>query len=182
VTILLPDKDDVDFNDPMIYVQTSLEAGTDTLEAITRRQPGANGASRSRRARSRRPAQPPRANGAAPFQVFRYQNPGKPEASVRDDRLRLRDPAQWRALLSHRRRHAATKAAIDKSSDDFLAVLNGTSCSARTRRQQSSERTGRRSDLVSQFALRLVEVAHRPRANGGRAHRRSPRALRASST
>jgi hypothetical protein len=34
VTFLLPDKDDLDFNDPMIYVQTSLEPGTDTLDAI----------------------------------------------------------------------------------------------------------------------------------------------------
>jgi len=124
VTILLPDKKDIDFNDPMIYVQTSLEPGTDTLEAII-----AVNQSQWRKQEPKGSITPigtaPRANGGAPFKLFLYQNPDKPKQA-------FETIAYGFAIQSNGERTfltvvdtAASKAAIDKSNDDFLAVLKG---------------------------------------------------------
>ena len=124
VTILAPDKDDVDFNDPMIYVQTSLEPGTDTLEAII-----AVNQSQWRKQEPKVSITPagtaPRANGAAPFKLFLYQNPDKPkqafETIVYGFAIQPNGERYFLTVVDT----AASKAAIDKSNDDFLAALKG---------------------------------------------------------
>ena len=124
VTILLPDKDEVDFNDPMIYVQTSLEAGSETLEAII-----AVNQSQWRRQEPKGSITPlgtaPRADGAPPFKLFLYQNPDKPKQA-------FETIAYGFAIQPNGERYfltvvdtAATKTAIDKSNGDLLAVLKG---------------------------------------------------------
>jgi hypothetical protein len=124
VTILLPDKDDVDFNDPMIYVQTSLEPGPDTLDAII-----AVNQAQWRKQEPKGSIAPigtaPRADGEAPFKLFLYQNPDKPKQA-------FETIAYGFAIQPNGERYfltvvdtAADKAAIDKSNDDFLALLKG---------------------------------------------------------
>ena len=124
VTILLPDKVEVDFNDPMIYVQTSYEPGPDTLDAII-----AVNQARWRKEEPKGSITPagtaPRASGAAPFKLFLYQNPDKPKQA-------FETIAYGFAIQPNGERYfltvvdtAANKAAIDKSNDDFLAVLKG---------------------------------------------------------
>jgi len=124
VTILLPDKDDVDFNDPMIYVQTSYEPGPDTLEAII-----AVNQAQWRKQEPKGSMTPigtaPRANGAAPFKLFLYRNPDQPKQA-------FETIAYGFTTLPNGERYfltvvdtAADKAAIDKSNDDFLALLKG---------------------------------------------------------
>jgi hypothetical protein len=124
VTILLPDKDDVDFNDPMIYVQTSYEPGTDTLDAII-----AVNQAQWRKQEPKGSITPigtaPRADGEAPFKLFLYQNPDKPKQA-------FETIAYGFAIQPNGERYfltvvdtAANKAAIDKSNDDFLALLKG---------------------------------------------------------
>jgi hypothetical protein len=124
VTILLPDKDDLDFNDPMIYVQTSLEPGPDTLDAII--------AVNQAQWRKREPkvsitpaGTVPRASGAEAFKLFLYRNPDKPKQA-------FETVAYGFAIQPNGERYfltvvdtAASKAAIDRSNDDFLAVLKG---------------------------------------------------------
>jgi hypothetical protein len=122
VTILLPDKGDLDFNDPMIYVQTSLEPGTDTLDAIV-----AVNQAQWRKQESKGSITPagtaPRASGAAPFELFFYQNPDKSKQA-------FETIAYGFAIQPNGERYfltvvdtAAGKTAIDASSGDFLAVL-----------------------------------------------------------
>jgi hypothetical protein len=108
----------------MIYVQTSLEPGTDTLEAIIdvnqaqwRKQEPKGSITPAGAA--------PRANGAAPFQVFRYQNPGKPKQAFETIAYGFATQPNGERYFLTVVDTAATKAAIDKSSDDFLAVLKG---------------------------------------------------------
>jgi len=124
VTILLPDKNDVDFNDPMIYVQTSLEPGPDTLGAIV-----AVNQSQWRKQEPRGSITPiwsaPRASGAEPFKLFLYRNPDQPKQA-------FETIAYGFAVQPNGERYfltvvdtAASKAAIDKSNDDFLAALKG---------------------------------------------------------
>jgi hypothetical protein len=124
VTILLPDKDDVDFSDPMIYVQTSYEPGADTLDAII-----AVNQAQWRKQAPKGSITPigtaPRADGAAPFKLFLYQNPDQPKQA-------FETIAYGFATLANGERYfltvvdtAADKAAIDTSNDDFLAVLKG---------------------------------------------------------
>ena len=124
VTILLPDKANLSFNDPMIYVQTSSEPGTDTLDAII-----AVHQARWRKEEPKGAITPagtaPRASGAAPFKLFLYQNPDKPKQA-------FETIAYGFAIQPNGERYfltvvdtAANKAAIDKSNDDFLAVLKG---------------------------------------------------------
>jgi hypothetical protein len=124
VTLLLPDKDDVDVNDPMIYVQTSYEPGADTLEAII-----AVNQAQWRKQEAKGSITPigtaPRASGEAPFKLFLYRNPDQPKQA-------FETIAYGFTTLPNGERYfltvvdtAANKAAIDKSADDFLAVLKG---------------------------------------------------------
>jgi hypothetical protein len=124
VTILLPDKEDVDFNDPMIYVQTSYEPGTAALDAII-----AVNQTQWRKEEPKGSITPagtaPRANGAEPFKLFLYRNPDKPKQA-------FETIAYGFTTLPNGERYfltivdtAAAKAAIDRSKDDFMAVLNG---------------------------------------------------------
>jgi hypothetical protein len=120
----LEDKDDLDFNDPMIYVQTSFEPGTDTLDAIV-----AVNQAQWRKQEPKGTITPagtaPRASGTAPFELFLYQNPFKPKQA-------FETIAYGFAIQPNGDRYfltivdtAASKTAIDASSDDFLAVLKG---------------------------------------------------------
>ena len=122
VTILLPDKDDLDFNDPMIYVQTSYEPGTDTLDAII-----AVNQAQWRKQEPKGSITPigtaPRADGEAPFKLFLYRNPDKPKQA-------FETIAYGFAIQPNGERYfltvvdtAADEAAIDRSNDAFLAVL-----------------------------------------------------------
>lgn len=124
VTILLPDKDDLDFNDPMIYVQTSLEAGTDSLEAII-----AVNQTQWRKQEPKGSITPagtaPRANGAEPFKLFLYRNPDKPKQAFEAIAYGFTTQPNGERYFLTVVDTAAAKAAIDRSNDDFLAVLKG---------------------------------------------------------
>ncbi len=124
LTILLPDKDDVDFNDPMIYVQTSYEPGTATLEAII--------AVNQAQWRSEEPkgsiapiGTAPRAGGEAPFKLFLYRNPDKPKQAFEAIAYGFTTTPNGERYFLTVVDTAANQAAIDKSSDDFHAVLRG---------------------------------------------------------
>jgi hypothetical protein len=108
----------------MIYVQTSSEPGPDTLDAII-----AVNQAQWRKKEPKGSITPagtaPRASGAAPFELFLYQNPDKPKQA-------FETIAYGFAIQPNGERYfltvvdtAANKAAIDKSNDDFLAVLKG---------------------------------------------------------
>jgi hypothetical protein len=122
VTILLPDKDDVDFNDPMIYVQTSVEPGPDTLDVII-----AVNQAQWRKQEPKGSITPigtaPRAGGEAPFKLFLYQNPDKPKQAFETIAYGFTTTPNGERYFLTVVDTAANKAAIDKSSDDFLAVL-----------------------------------------------------------
>ena len=124
MTILLPDKDDVDFNDPMIYVQTSFEPGTDTLDAII-----AVNEAQWRKQEPKGSITPigsaPRADGVAPFELFLHQNADKPKQAFETIACGFATlPSGERCFLTVVDT-AANRAAIDRSTDDFLAALNG---------------------------------------------------------
>lgn len=124
VTILLPDKDDLDFNDPMIYVQTAYEPGPATLEAII----AANQA-QWRKEEPKGSIAPigsaPRAGGDAPFELFLYQNPDKPKQAFEKIAYGFVTTSNGERYFLTVVDTAANKTAIDASSDDFLAVLKG---------------------------------------------------------
>jgi len=124
VAILLPDKDDLDFNDPMIYVQTSLEAGPDTLDAII-----AVNQAQWRKKEPKGSITPagtaPRANGAEPFKLFLYRNPDKPKQAFETIAYGFVVQPNGERYFLTVVDTAASKAAIDKSNHDFLAVLKG---------------------------------------------------------
>jgi len=124
VTILLPDKEDLDFNDPMIYVQTSFEPGTETLEAII-----AVNQAQWRKQEPKGSITPAgtaaRINGEAPFRLFLYQNPDKPKQAFETIAYGFATQPNGERYFLTVVDTAASKAAIDKSSDDFLAVLKG---------------------------------------------------------
>ena len=124
VTILLPDKDDVDFNDPMIYVQTSYEPGSDTLDAII-----AVNQAQWRKQAPKGSITPigtaPRADGAAPFKLFLYRNPDQSKQAFETIAYGFTPLPNGERYFLTVVDTAADKAAIDKSNDDFLAVLKG---------------------------------------------------------
>ncbi len=117
VTILLPDKDDVDFNDPMIYVQTSLEPGPDTLDAII--------AVNQAQWLMQEPKGSIAPIGAAPFKLFLYRNPDKPRQAFETIAYGFATPPSGERYFLTIVDTAANKAAIDRSTDDFLTALKG---------------------------------------------------------
>jgi hypothetical protein len=124
VTILLPDKPDLDFSDPMIYVQAAVETGPETLDAlITTNQ------DQWRKAAPGLVITPlgstPRDAGKQPFELFLDENPGQPKQAFEKIAFGFATlPGGERCLLIVVDT-AGNKAAIDQSSDAFLAVLNG---------------------------------------------------------
>jgi hypothetical protein len=67
----------------------------------------------------------PRADGAAPFKLFLYRNLDKPRQAFETIAYGFATvPSGERCFLTIVDT-AANKAAIDRSTDDFLAVLNG---------------------------------------------------------
>jgi hypothetical protein len=124
VTILLPDKDVVDFTDPMIYVQTSSEPGPATLDAII-----AVNQAQWRKQEPKGSITPigtaPRGDGAAPFKLFLYRNPDQPKQAFETIAFGFAIQPNGERYFLTVVDTAADKAAIDRSNDDFLAVLKG---------------------------------------------------------
>lgn len=124
LTILLPEKENLDFNDPMIYVQTSYRPGPDTLETIV-----AADQAQWRRQEARVAITPigtaPRASGAPPFELFLYQNPDTPKQAFEAIAFGLTTTPNGERYFLTVVDTAASKAAIDRSRDDFLTVLKG---------------------------------------------------------
>jgi hypothetical protein len=124
VTILLPDKPELDFSDPMIYVQAAVEAGPDTLDALI-----AANQDQWRKAAPGLVITPlgssPRGAGKQPFELFLNENSDQPKQAFEKVAFGFATSLDGERCLLIVVDTAASKAAIDQSSEAFLAVLNG---------------------------------------------------------
>ena len=124
LTILLPDKQNLDFNDPMFYVQTSAEPGSETLDAIV-----AVNQAQWRKEEPKVAITPigtvSRANRAPSFKLFLYHNPDKPKQAYEAIAFGLTTTPGGDRYFITVVDTAASKPAIDQSNADFLAVLKG---------------------------------------------------------
>jgi hypothetical protein len=124
VTMLTPDKPELSESDPLIYVQTSLLPGAETLDAVI--------ASNQALWRKKEPkgsitpaGAAPRADGKEPFKLFLYENPSRPQQAFETIGYAFE-------TLPNGERHfltvvdtASNKAAIEASREAFLAVMKG---------------------------------------------------------
>ena len=124
VTMLTPDKPELDESDPLIYVQTSYHPGPETLDAII-----AGNQALWRKSEPKGSATPigtaPRAAGKEPFKLFLYENPSRPQQAFETIGYAFETQPNGERYFLTVVDTASTKAALEKSREAFLAVMKG---------------------------------------------------------
>jgi hypothetical protein len=125
VTILVPDKRDLTFSDPMIYVQTAYRPDAVAFDDIVASDLEILRKSSTARAKITPIGEAPRETGKAPFKLFLFENPDKPKQAVEKIAYGLETRPNGERYFLTVVDTAADRRAIDESARAYLAILSG---------------------------------------------------------
>jgi hypothetical protein len=124
VTMLVPDKKELGFDDPLIYVQTSYHRDQQTLDENIRMNQDLWRKSEPK-VRITRLGSTPRSAGREPFQVFLYENPAREQQAFEKIAFAMEKQPDGSHYILTVVNTAASRRAIDDSSAAFAAILGG---------------------------------------------------------